>query len=67
MKETLKRLKQGEQVVIVRKAKLLVLQPFELPAPIPIRPPGYFDDCYDKAATKESNKLAARSARRIVK
>lgn len=58
---------KGEQVVIVRKAKLLVLQPLELPEPVPIRPPGYFDDCYDKTAAHESNKLAARSAQRIVK
>jgi antitoxin (DNA-binding transcriptional repressor) of toxin-antitoxin stability system len=58
---------QGEQIVIVRKTKLLVLRPLELPEPVPLRPPGYFDDCYDKAAARESNKLAARSARRIVK
>lgn len=58
---------QGEQIVIVRKSKLLVLKELEMPEPVPMRPPGYFDDCYDKAATKESNKLAARSTRRIVK
>ena len=57
----------GEQIVIIRKSKLLVLKPFEMPDPMPLRPPGYFDDCYDKSATKESNKLAARSARNIVK
>jgi hypothetical protein len=58
---------QGEQIVIVRKSKLLVLKQLEIPEPVPMRPPGYFEDCYDKAAAKESNKLAARSARRIVK
>ena len=58
---------EGEQIVIIRKSKLLVLTPLEIPAPVPMRPQGYFDDCYDKAATKESNKLAARSARNIVK
>lgn len=58
---------EGEQIVIIRKSKLLVLQPLELPTPVPMRPVGYFDDCYDKAAAKESNKLAARSARHIVK
>ena len=58
---------EGQQVIIIRKTKLLVLKPLEIPAPVPIRPHGYFDDCYDKAAAKESNKLAARSARKIVK
>ena len=58
---------EGEQIVIIRKSKLLVLKPLELPASVPARPPGYFKDCYDKAAAKESNKLAARSAKKIVK
>ena len=58
---------QGEQIVIVRKSKLLVLKQLEMPEPVPMRPHGYFDDCYDKGAVKESNKLATRSTRRIVK
>jgi antitoxin (DNA-binding transcriptional repressor) of toxin-antitoxin stability system len=58
---------QGEHIVIVRKSKLLVLQPLQLPEPIPMRPPGYFNDCYDKKTARESNKLAARSVRKIVK
>jgi hypothetical protein len=57
----------GEHIVIVRKSKLLVLKPLELPEPVPMRPPGYFQDCYDEDAIKESNKLAARSIRKIVK
>ena len=57
----------GEQIVIVRKSKLLVLKQLELPEPVPMRPPGYFEDCYDKRTAKESNKLAARSTRKIVK
>lgn len=57
----------GEQIVIVRKSKLLVLTQLEIPEPIPMRPPNYFADCYDAAAVKESNKFAARSARKIVK
>jgi hypothetical protein len=39
----------------------------ELPEPVPMRPPGYFEDCYDEDAVKESNNLAARSVRKIVK
>ena len=58
---------EGEHVVIIRKSKLLVLNPLELPEPVPMRPPGYFHDCYDEEATQESNKLAARSVRKIVK
>jgi hypothetical protein len=58
---------QGEQIIIIRKSKLLVLKQLEIPEPVPIRPPGYFEDSYDKAAVKESNKLAARSVRKIVK
>lgn len=58
---------EGEQIVIVRKSKLLVLKPLELPEPVPMRPPEYFQDCYDKETAKESNRLAASSIRRIVK
>ena len=58
---------EGEHVVIVRKSKLLVLKPLDLPEPVPIRPPGYFHDCYDKAAAAESNRLAGRSVRKLVK
>ena len=49
------------------KVKLLVLKPFQMLDPMPLRPPGYFNDCYDKSATKESNKLAAQSVRNIAK
>jgi hypothetical protein len=58
---------QGEQIIIVRKSRLLVLKQLEIPDPVPMRPPGYFDDCYDKAAARESNKLSAHSVRKIVK
>jgi len=61
------RVLQGEQIVIIRKSRLLVLKELDLPEPIPMRTPGFFDDCYDKAAAKESNKLARRSVRQIVK
>ena len=58
---------EGEQIVIVRKSKLLVLTKLEIPEPVPMRPLGYFEDCYGKLAAKESNTLAARSARKLVK
>ena len=58
---------EGEHIVIVRKSKLLVLKPLELPEPVPMRPPGYFQDCYDQDAAEESNRVAARSVRKIVK
>lgn len=58
---------QGDQIVIIRKSKLLVLKPLELPEPVPIRPPGYFEDCYDAEAIKESNRLAGKSVRKLVK
>lgn len=58
---------EGDHIVIVRKSRLLVLKPLDLPEPIPMRPPGYFHDCYDQKAIKESNRLAARSIRKIVK
>jgi hypothetical protein len=58
---------EGEQIVIVRKSKLLVLKQLEIPEPVPLRPRGYFEDCYGKTDAKDSNKLAARSARKLVK
>ena len=58
---------QGEQIVIIRKSRLLVLKELEIPDPVPVRPPGYFEDCYDKIAVKESNKLGRRSVRKVVK
>jgi hypothetical protein len=58
---------EGDHIVIVRKSKLLVLKPLEVTEPVPMRPPGYFRDCYSEDAARESNKLAARSVRKIVK
>lgn len=57
----------GEHIVIVRNSKLLVLKPLELPQPVPMRPPGYFQDCYNRETAKESNRLAARSVHKVVK
>ncbi len=32
---------EAEQIVIVRKSKLLVLEKLEIPEPVPLRPHGY--------------------------
>jgi hypothetical protein len=58
---------QGEQIVIVRKSRLLVLKELDIPEPVPMRPAGYFEDCYDKAGAKESNALGRHSVRTVVK
>jgi len=58
---------QGEQIIIIRKSKLLVLKELEIPEPIPLRPPGYFDDCYDKDDAMEANKLESQSVQRLEK
>ncbi len=58
---------QGEQIVIIRKSKLLVLKELELPEPIPLRPPGYFNDCYDKDYIEETNMLARHSVIEVEK
>jgi antitoxin (DNA-binding transcriptional repressor) of toxin-antitoxin stability system len=58
---------EGENIVIVRKSNLLVLKLLELPEPVPMRPPGYFNDCYNAREARESNRLAARSVRKLVK
>ncbi len=36
---------------------MLVLKELEMPDPVPMRPPGYFDECYTtKPPRRESNK-----------
>jgi hypothetical protein len=35
---------EGEQIAIVRKSKLLVFKQLQIPEPVPMRPPGYFDE-----------------------
>lgn len=56
---------KGERIVIVRRSKLLVLEPIDGSPKVQMPPPGYFDDCYDQAAVAESNKLAALVMRRV--
>jgi hypothetical protein len=57
---------KGEQIVIIRKSKLLVLKELELPEPIPLRPPGYFAEVYDEDYVKEMNMLAQHSIIEVV-
>lgn len=58
---------KGEPVIIIRKSRLLVLQEFHPIESIPARSPGYFKDLYPAREAVKSNRLAAQSARRIVK
>jgi hypothetical protein len=61
------RLKQDEHIAFVRKSKSFASKMVKLPKRAPRRPARYFHDCYDEDAIKESNKLAVRSVRKIVK
>lgn len=52
----------GQTVVIMRHDQPVMLQPCQAPAPIPRRPPGYFDDCYsDKAECELENRCGQAS------
>ena len=57
----------GEKIIIIRKSRLLTLQEYQPVEDIPRRPPGYFKNLYTKAEANESNRLAARSIKRIVR
>lgn len=50
----------GEMVLLTKGAKQVVLRRAEA-EPVPIRPPGYFTDCYSPEEAAESNRLAAAS------
>jgi hypothetical protein len=54
---------RGKPVLIIRKSRLLILQAYDIPEPIPIRPPGYFRDLYTNREMDEVNFLAARAGR----
>lgn len=36
----------GQTIVILRHNQPVLLQPCQIPGPIPQHPSGYFDDCY---------------------
>ena len=52
---------RGETVYIERGSRRFVLQEVPPIDPIPIRPPGYFANCYSKAEIQEENRLAKSS------
>jgi hypothetical protein len=56
---------RGDPVLIIRKSRLLILQAYEMPQPIPLRPPGYFRDLYTEQETAAVNYLASRAGRGI--
>jgi len=52
----------GEIIVITRQNQSVLLQPCQIPAPLPQHPPGYFDDCYtDKAECDLENRCGSAS------
>ena len=55
---------RGEPVFIVRKAHILLLQEYRLPEPVPVRPDGYFADCYSPEEARVSNRLASLGPRK---
>src|SRR5438874_13820615 len=57
----------GETVYILRGQQRFLLQ--EVPAidPIPMRPPGYFAQCYTPAQGREDHRLAKASVIRVPK
>jgi|SRR5205809_5999852 len=52
---------KGETVYILRGEHRFVLQRVPPIDPIPMRPPGYFANCYTKAEIEEQNSLAKAS------
>jgi hypothetical protein len=51
----------GEAIYITRGRDRFLVQHVPEFEPIPMRPPGYFADCYSPAEIKEENALAKRS------
>jgi hypothetical protein len=53
--------RKGQTVYIVRGGDRFILQVVPPIDPIPIRPAGYFDNCYSKEEIREQNRLAKAS------
>jgi hypothetical protein len=58
---------RGETVYIIRGQRRFLLQEVPPIDPIPIRPPGYFADCYNESEIAGDNRLAKASVRRAPK
>ena len=58
---------QGQTVYILRGEHRFILQQVHPIDPIPIRPAGYFADCYTKEEIREQNRLAKASIVRAPK
>lgn len=54
--------RKGQTVYILRGAHRFLLQEVPPIDPIPIRPAGYFANCYSKEEVQEQNRLAKASA-----
>ena len=52
---------QGQAVYIAKGHRRFVLQAVPEIEPIPLRPPGYFAHCYDRAESAEANQMAKSS------
>jgi hypothetical protein len=52
---------EGNGHALARKRRLS-----ETTKPVPRRPLGYFEDCYDEASVQEENQLAGFSVREVV-
>jgi hypothetical protein len=59
--------RRGETVYIVRGQHRFALQEVPPIDPIPMRPPGYFANCYTKAEIRDENQLAKASVIRAPK
>ena len=53
---------QGEPVTIIQGSEALVLQKPLFVEPIPMAPPGYFDDIYDEEYVRECNEFGKYSS-----
>ncbi|KAF0179993.1 MAG: hypothetical protein FD161_1006 [Limisphaerales bacterium] len=55
----------GEVVLLTKGTRQVVLRQAE-GEPVPVRPPGYFSDCYSDEDAAESNRLASASPTALV-
>ncbi|MFT5470643.1 MAG: hypothetical protein ACI8UO_005773 [Verrucomicrobiales bacterium] len=55
-----------EPVVLVRGSKLLIMQEYDPPVPIPVRPQGYFDECHSEEDVAWENFITADATTDLV-